>query len=107
MQTITIPVTVTGSNGKKILVPNAKVALINGEVDIVMSDLLISMVENMCAQQDEGYSEGKWTPDRISLFDKDPSGYRPYHGVTLDRWAPATPEAKAKVKQLLEGVLVE
>ena len=109
MECITIPIVVTGSNGKKVTVPYAKVGLLDGKPDILMNDLLIAMIENLCAKQNDTYNMENWSPNQISLYANDPDNYVPYHRVSLETWAPANKEASEKLKRFVssDGVFVE
>lgn len=103
METVIIPVIITGSNGKQMTLPYAKIGWINGKTEILMNELLVAMVENYLAKQEEGYSEKEWTPDQISRYETDPVNHQPYHGVSLVSWEPATVDAKNKLR-LFTGV---
>jgi hypothetical protein len=108
LQSITIPVIVTGSNGKTVLVPYAKIGLVDGKQEILMNEILVAWVENMCARQDETYNPDFWTPDQIDSYIRDPVNHKTYHGVTLTTWAPADKESLERLKRFTSsrGVII-
>lgn len=98
MQTINIPVTITGSNGKKITIPYVKVGVVDGQAEMIMNSMLVAMAENLCAKQEESYKDKPWLPGQAERFALNPDTHVTFHGVTLDAWRPANKDALAALK---------